>query len=179
MKKYIFLLFMLTNFLAHSQFGGMRNQGMRQQIPQTPQKAPEPNFNIEKYLGLIIYEDIDKAAKKSSINLSSDEGKQFSKLLTNYNKKVKDISRINSFTMRSTKEMVENFQKNAMESGDRSNQIAVQKTIMENLKPISETLKVEDLALAKSLKEILSEKQYKKWLKYNRKIGKFIPKPQE
>lgn len=179
MKKYILLIFILTSFYTYSQFGSMRNQGMRQQMPQTQQKPPEPNFKVEKYLGLIIYEDIEKAAKKSSIKLSSNEGKQFSKLLKKYNKKIKDIRRINSFTMRSTKEMVENFQKKARETGDVSNQVSVQKTMMENLKPISETLKVEDLALAKSLKEILSEKQYKKWLKYNRKIGKLIPKAQK
>lgn len=179
MKKYIFILFVLTSFIAHSQFGGMRNQGMRQQMPQTSQQAPEPNFNVEKYLGIFIYDDIEKAAKKSSIKLSSDEGKQFSNLLIKYNKKIKDIRRINSFTMRSTKEMVESFQKNAMSTGDISNQQEIQKKMIENLKPIAQTLKTEDLKLVKSLKKLLSEKQYNKWIKYNRKKGKFFPKVAE
>ena len=179
MKKYIFIFFVLTSLLAHSQFGGMRNQRMRQQMPQTPQQAPEPNFQVEKYLGIVIYDDIEKAAKKSSIKLSSDEGKQFSNLLTNYNKKIKDIRRINSFTLRSTKEMVESFQKNARSTGDLSNQEKIQKKMVENLKPIAETLKTEDLKLVKSLKELLSEKQYGKWIKYNRKQGKFFPKEEE
>lgn len=174
MKKYIFLLFVFTSFLAQSQFGGMRNQRQRQ-MPQTQRTPPEPNFKIDRYIGIVFY-DIKKAAKKSSVKLKSKEGKVFSSALTKYNKDVKDIRRINSFTLRSTKEMVENFQKKARDTGDFSNQIEVQKKMGENLKPIVETLKVEDMKLVKTLKEILSEKQYKKWIKYSRKIGKLFPK---
>jgi len=46
MKKYIFLLFVFTSFLAQSQFGGMRNQRQRQ-LPQTQTTPPEPNFKID------------------------------------------------------------------------------------------------------------------------------------
>lgn len=180
MKKYIFLLFVFTSFIAQSQFGNQGMRGQRQrQIPQTQQQAPKPNFQVERYLGIVIYDDIKKAAKKSSIKLSSEEGKKFSSILTAYNKQVKDIRRINSFTLKSTKEMVENFQKNATKTGDFSKQLEVQKTMAENLKPIAETLKVEDLKLVKSLKSILSKKQYKKWIKYNRKQGKIFPSDDE
>jgi hypothetical protein len=179
MKKYIFLLFVLTSFLAHSQFGGIRNRNQGQpQIPQQ-QQTPKPNFEVEKYLGIVIYEDIERVAKKTGIKLSSDKGKQFSTLLTTYNKKIKDIRRINSFTMKSTKQMVESFQKNAIATGDLSNQAEVQKKMSENLKPIAEAMKVEDLSLLKSMKKILSEKQQKKWLKYSRKKGKRFPKEKE
>lgn len=174
MKKYIFLLFVFTSFVAQSQFGGMRNQRQRQ-LPQTQTTPPEPNFKIDRYIGIVIY-DINKTAKKSGIKLSSKEGKLFSSTLKSYNQEVKDIRRINSFTLRSTKEMVENFQKKARETGDFSNQIEIQKKMGENLKPIVETLKVEDKKLVKILKENLSEKQYNKFLKYSRKIGKIFPK---
>ena len=177
MKKYIFLLLIFTSFITYSQFGGMRNQRQRQ-MPQTPQQAPEPDFKVEKYIGIIIY-DIEKAAKKTGVKLSSDKGKKFSGLLTKYNKEVKDIRRINSFTLRSTKEMVENYQKKVAKTGDLTDQVKVQKKLADNLKPISETLKVEDEDLSKKLKEILTTKQYKKWLKYNRKQGKFLPKEEK
>lgn len=179
MKKYLLILTLLTSFLAHSQLnrGGMRNS-RQNQMNQTPRKAPEPNFQVEKYLGIVIY-DIEKAAKKSSIKLSSEEGKKFKTLLTKYNKEIKDIRRINSFTLRSTKEMMENFQKNAQKNGDFSDRTKVQKKMIENLTPISETLRTKDRALDKSIKEILSEKQYKKWIKYNRKMYKVFPKDEE
>jgi hypothetical protein len=48
--------------------------------------------------------------------------------------------------------------------------------MVENLKPISDTLKEEDRKLNTLIKNILSEKQYKKWLKYNKKMSKIFPK---
>lgn len=179
MKKYLIVLTLLTSFLANSQLnrGGMRNGRQRQMI-QNPRKAPEPNFQVEKYLGIVIY-DIEKAAKKSSIKLSSEEGKKFSSLLKKYNREIKDIRRINSFTLKSTKEMMENFQKNAQKNGDFSDRTKVQQTMVKNLTPISEALRVKDRVFDKSIKELLSEKQYKKWLKFNRKMYKVFPKDEE
>lgn len=179
MKKYIILIFTFISFTSYSQFqnGGMQGQRQRQ-MPQTQRAAPEPNYEVEKYLGIVVY-DIEKAAKKSGVKLSSEEGKKFSEALTVYNKKIKDLRRINSFTLKSTKEMVENFQKKAIETGDNTGQIEIQKTMMEDLKPISEALKNEDLKFDASIKTILSEKQYEKWIKYNRKLYKVFPEPEE
>lgn len=161
-------------FTAEAQYGNGQRQDLRRR--QASQQEPKkPKFEIENYLGIVVY-DIKKAAKKSSIKLSSKEGKQFSKIITDYNQSIKDISRINSFVLRSTKEMVENFQKNALKTGDFSKQPKVYKTMSENLKPIAETLKIEDLKLDKTLKETLSEKQYKKWIKYNKKLNKVFQK---
>lgn len=150
--------------------GGMQNQRQRQRI-QTPDKAPDPKFEVEKYLGIVVY-DLEKAAKKSSVKLTSEEGKSFSKIITSYNNKIKQIRRINSFTLRSTKEMVENFQKNAIKNGDFSKQATIQKKMAEDLKPISETMKEEDQKLDADVKKILSEKQYDKWIRYNKKLNK-------
>ena len=174
MKKYVLLIFAFTSLIAHSQYNnGMGNQRQRQ-MNQTPRKAPDPKFEVEKYLGILIY-DIEKYAKKSSIKLSSEEGKKFSEVLTKFNKKLKDFRRINSFTLDSTREMVENFQKNAQKSRDFSERANIQKVMAENLKPISETLRVYDKELDTTMKQILSEKQYKKWIKYNRKNYKVFP----
>ena len=182
MKKIIVLFIALISYSSHSQYGG-RNQGNRQnqrqqQMTQTPRNPPKFNYEIEKYLGIVIY-DIKKAAKKSNIKLTSKEGEKFSKTLTKYNKDIKDIRRINSFTLKSNKEMVENFQRNAQKTRDASGQKQIQKTMAESLKPISDTLKTEDLKLDKTMKELLSDKQYKKWIKYNRKLYKFFPKVEE
>lgn len=177
MKKYVFLLFVFTSFLTQAQFGGMRNQ-RQQQMPQTQQQPPKPNYEVEKYLGIVIY-DIEKALKKSSIKPSSNVGKEFSSTLKNYNRKVSDIKRINTFTLRSTKEMVENFQAKVQKTGDYSDKPKVDKAMIDNLKPISETLKVEDLILDKKIRGLLSKKQYKKWIKHNRKLYKVFPKPEE
>jgi 5-hydroxyisourate hydrolase-like protein (transthyretin family) len=185
MKKIILFLILGCAFTAQGQYGNNQRNGQRggqrqqrQQMSQTPQKAPKPKFEVEKFLGIIVY-DINKAAKKSSIKLSSKVGKEFSKVLTKFNKDIKGITRINSFSLRETKEMVESFQKKAMDTGDYSNQRNVQKKMNERLKPIAVTLRVEDRKLDKIMKVLLSEKQYKKWIKYNKKKHKIFPKEEE
>lgn len=172
MKKLILLLALITfgNLKAQMMNGGMQNQRQRQMM-QTPEKAPEPNFDVELYLGIVVY-DIEKTANKISVKLTSDEGKTFSDILTNYNNKIKQIKRINSFTLNSSKELVENFQKNAIKNRDFSNQAEVQKKLAADLKPISETLKTEDQKLDADIKKMLSEKQYEKWIKFNKKLNK-------
>ncbi|MCL7752556.1 hypothetical protein [Polaribacter sp. Z022] len=176
MKKIILLIILFCAFSAQAQYGYGNGRNQRQrQMPQTQPKAQDPDFPIEKYLGIVKY-DIKKAAKKSSIKLSSKEGKEFSKILTTYNKDIKDITRINSFLIKSTKQMVDNFQKSAMASGDFSNQAKIRKKMIENLLPLSTILKEEDTKLDKSIKGLLSEKQYKKWIKYNKKLYKVFPK---
>ena len=178
MKNFILLIILLFAFTAQAQYGNGSSRQRQNQMPQTEQKAPEPDFNVERYIGIVNY-DIEKAAKKSSVKLSSTEGQEFSRVLTKYNKDIKDITRINTFVLRSTKDMVENYQKTVMKTGDNSSQKKVMTTMSENLKPISEILKKEDRELDKTIKALLSEKQYKKWIKYNRKIYKVFPKEEE
>ncbi|MGJ8762360.1 MAG: hypothetical protein ACSHXA_17620 [Polaribacter sp.] len=179
MKKIFLVLILGYAYTAQAQYGYGDSQSRRQnQMMQTEQKAPEPNFDVERYIGIVNY-DIEKAAKKSSIKLTSKEGQEFSRVLTKYNKDIKDITRINTFVLRSTKDMVENYQKTVMKTGDNSSQKKVMTTMSENLKPISEILKKEDRELDKTIKALLSEKQYKKWIKYNRKIYKVFPKEEE
>lgn len=176
MKKIIFFLILGSAFAAQAQYGYGNGQRQRQrQTVQAPQEAPKPNFDVKKYLGVIVYEP-EKAARKSGVKLKTKVGDQFCKMVTDYNKSIKDITRINSFLLRSTKDVVEGFQRNAIKSGDFSEQPNVLKKMNENLKPISETLKVEDKKLDTSMKKLLSKKQYEKWIKYNKRRQKFFTK---
>ena len=179
MKNIIYLFVILFALNIQAQLGnrgGLR--GNRNPIPQQQTTPKAPEFEVEKYVGFIEY-DIEKAAKKTGINLTSNKGKKFASLLGRYNRDTRDINRINSFTLRNTKEMVESFQQKAIETGDLSNQQKVQKTMVENLKPIVETIKDEDNKLDIKIKPLLSEKQYKKWVKYNKKFNKVIKKKEE
>ncbi len=175
MKSVLCFFFILFVIQTHAQFGG---RGMRNQIPQTQNTPKAPEFEVERYVGIIYY-NTGKAAKKSGIDLFSKKGKQFVSLLKTYNRDTDQIKRINSFTLRSTKEMVENFQKNALKTGDLSNQKKVQKAMVDNLKPIAEAIKAEDKKLDDKIVALLSEKQYKKWIKHNKKNHKLVPKRKE
>ena len=174
MKNIIFFLVFGSAFTVRAQYGYGNGQRQQQrQTVQAPQEAPKPNFDVRKHVGIIVYET-EKAAKKSGIKLKSKQGAKFYKIVTDYNKSIKDITRINSFLLKSTKDMVEGFQKKALKSGDFSEQLKVIKKMNEDLKPISETLKVEKEKLYTSMKGLLSEKLYKKWIKYNKKRQNFF-----
>lgn len=182
MKNYLTtLLLFFIGLTSYAQMGGMgMNRGMGMGTQRIRNMAPtqntsKPDFQIEKQLGIVIY-DIEKAAKKSKLKINSDEGKQFQSILTMYNRTIRDFRRINSFTLRSTKELVDNYQKQAEESRDFSGFEKIQKQVAESLKDIRETLKSEDIKLDKQIKLLLSDKQYKKWISYNRSIKKFFPK---
>jgi hypothetical protein len=75
--------------------------------------------------------------------------------------------------------MVENFQKNAIKNGDFSKQAKIRKEMNVRLKPIGEVILEEDRKLNDTIKKLLSEKQYKKWIKYNRKNYKFFREEQK
>lgn len=172
MKKIILLLILGATFTAQAQYRNGQRQGQRQRMqPQTQQTPPKPKFEPEKYLNIITY-DIKKTAKKSGVKLSSEQGETFAKILTTHNKSIKDISRINSFTFKSMKKLAESSQALAQKSGDYSKLREVQKTVNKSFKPIIETLKKEDKELNKAIKKLLRQKQFKKWIKYNKKLNK-------
>ena len=175
MKKILLLILLYSSYTTQAQFNNNGRQRVRDYTQQTQQKAAEPDFKIKRYLGIVNY-DINRAAKRSSLKINSEEGKKFSEVLTIYNKRIKDISRINTFLLSSTKEMIDNYQKETRKTGDYSNQNKVKVKMNENLKSLTETLKKEDKILDTSIKKILSKKQYKKWIKYNKKIYKIFPK---
>ncbi len=170
MKKLVLFLYLfLISFIINAQSTSLSDS--RSIFNQY--NTEEPEFDINKYVGIFNY-DLKKSAKKTNVKLNTKEGEQFSKLLTNHNKKIKDIERINSFILRSTKEMVENFQKNVLKTGDISNQQKVAKELKENTLPIYKLLKQENDLLNSKMNEFLSEKQLKKWKKYNKNLFPII-----
>ncbi len=70
--------------------------------------------------------------------------------------------------------MVENFQKNVLKTGNLSNQQKVAKELKENTLPIYKLLKQENDLLNNEMNEFLSEKQLKKWKKYNKNLFPII-----
>lgn len=170
MKKLVLFLYLfLISFIVNAQIRSITETGST----FNHQKVDDPEFDINQYVGIFNY-NIKKSAKKTSVKLNTKEGEQFSKLLTNHNKKIKDIERINSFILKSTKEMVENFQKNVLKTGNLSNQQKVAKELKENTLPIYKLLKQENDLLNNEMNEFLSEKQLKKWKKYNKNLFPII-----
>lgn len=70
--------------------------------------------------------------------------------------------------------MVENFQKNVLKTGNLSNLQKIAKELKENTLPIYKLLKQENDLLNNKMNEFLSEKQLKKWKKYNKNLFPII-----
>ena len=58
MKKIFLVLILGYAFTAQAQYGYGDSQSRRQnQMMQTEQKAPEPNFDVERYIGIVNYDN--------------------------------------------------------------------------------------------------------------------------
>lgn len=167
MKKLLFLFFFLS---AVSVFAQFRNpgRGIRQAPAPNQNQAAPFEFNPEKAIGITVY-DIERAAKKIGLKKSKDEFKTFKNTLYKFNKEIKGLTRINSFTFSQVKQNVESAQKLATESRDYTILTNAYKEASTTFKPIVDVVVEKEKKLDASLKAFLSKKQFAKWEKYKRK----------
>ena len=176
MKKIILLLLLFFSYSISAQYYNNRDSRRRTRIQNTHvDKRPDNSsvFNINRYLGIVIY-DSEKAVKKIGLKPKSEKGKKVKALITEFNKSLKQVIRINTFTFKEVKNYVEASAKKAKKTGDYSEGEKVQKTLKDTLKPFADILEEKETDLDNSLKEILSEKKYKKWNKFKKKAKKTI-----
>lgn len=169
MKKYL-ILFALLFFtvLVSAQFNRNSNRN-RRAIPntRTPQKPPE--FNLQKTIGLNIY-DIEKALKKIGVKKSDDKFVEVTSVFRTFNKKNKELSRLNSFAFSEVKNSIEYAQKQTRKTRDVS---FVQKAYKEmgiTFKDLIKKLADREKQLDVTLQPLLSKKQFKKWKKYKIRV---------
>ena len=125
------------------------------------QKAQK--FNASNVAGIFYY-DIDKAIKKTKVK---KEEKQLSvkKIIKNYNLKIKEISFLNSQKFSDLNLVVNSGSKNILPE----ERMKMRKKVNEIIRPIRDEIHELEKELNNNLEEILTEKQFKKWLKYQKK----------
>lgn len=173
MKGNFFLLIIIISINISAQVGGRRS--VNNQIPQAQTTPKAPEFKVKRYVGIVKY-DVEKIIKKLTIKKGSKQWREFEDGLNIYNRNIYQIETINNFTLGNTKELFEKFQQKVIETGDLSDQQKVQQKLAENLKPVIDAITIEDKKLNDKIIKILSEKQYRKWVRYNKKLYKLIPK---
>jgi len=123
-----------------------------------------PEFNAVKAAGLINYE-LDEVTKKLKIK-EEESQKEVAEALKDYNSKIDELSFEHALTFR---DLEADFDKNlaiAMQRRDRSQMSGVKAQIEEVIPPIRKQVAIEEQVLNEAMAEILTEKQNKKWLKY-------------
>lgn len=159
MKKYIYLFIMLQNYFIFS-------QGNSKPV----------KFDTKKTAKLFYYninEVKEKVKVKKDIVL-----KQTNKALREYNDKIKNISFLNFNKIKELDLLVNSSQKLVRSNPDL--RLKIRKQINETVYPIRDSIKVNEDKLNNKLKNILSSKQYKRWLKHQKKIkSKLLPQKPE
>lgn len=175
MKK----LVLLTLILFSVSITAQRRSGSRgvssRELTNTNSLNP-PEFKPNEVAGLIFY-DLKKAYKKVSVKDLSDEGKKMAKAINTYNKSIRDIQRINKFSLNELKTVYSVAIKDIIDNRNYTKMTAAQKHIKTVLDPIKKESFKKDSILNVQLKEFLSKKQFKKWVKFSNKIKqRSIPK---
>ena len=171
MKKIFFLFILLLS--SALTFGQMRGQ----QAGQSQSQASMPKFKAENFAGILKY-DAENIFKKISIK-DNNIKKDFNKPLNVYNKKIDEIIFLNTPKLEKIEREVNLQRENAMASKDRQAMMIVMEEARIKLTPIKKEVIEANKNLNLELSKILSEKQYKKWLKYQKKKEKSLkPKTQ-
>ncbi|MBU3012178.1 hypothetical protein KO506_12245 [Polaribacter vadi] len=161
MKHIFFAALLLVNSLIFSQ--GMRNGGggMNQQNRQGETREVK-EFKASEAAGIFYYET-DVVIKK--IKVKDDQLKiKVKKVISNYNFKVKEIAFLNSVKFSDLNVVVNT----SMSSGNREEGVKMREKVEEVIKPVKEEILIHEEELNKNLENILSEKQFKKWVKYQK-----------
>lgn len=174
MKKGILLsLFVLSFLTVEAQQVLPNGQRMRQRVvnrtPGTTSAQRNPEFNVEKAIGLTIY-DIERITKKVGIKKSNDNYNKVEKIFKDFNKEMNQVKRINGFLLSQAKSKVESAQTQVLETREYSILEKAYKEVSEGFKPITAEIKTQEEGLDKKLKEVLSDKQFKKWKKLQTKM---------
>lgn len=169
-KSLIFVLFILFNLAAEAQMiPGRQRQRVVNRTPGTTTAQRNPEFNVEKAVGLTIYE-VDRITKRLSIKESADNYKKIVTIFNKFNREIRDVKRINGFLLNQAKTKIETAQSDVLETRNYAILEKAYKEVSEGFKPIAEEIKVKEKALDSVLKPVLSTKQFKKWKKLQTKI---------
>lgn len=123
----------------------------------------------------IFYYNIDEVITKIKVKKEDTKNKVSQELRT-YNNKIKDIEFLNSMKLKEVETVVNNLGPQSRTNADIRDRI--RKLIETTIPPVRDTVFAREKELNQKMEVVLSEKQYKKWLKYQRNLREsLLPKP--
>lgn len=167
-KQLLAAFFVLFTLTAEAQF--QRRQRVVNRNPVTQQQKP-PAFNVERAIGLTVY-DIDLIIKKLKLSQSSENYNKIVTVFNAFNKQQRELNRIHSFSFSEAKKKIEAAQKDVMKSRNYAVLEKAYKEVSEGFLPITEQIKEREEQLDKDLEPLFSKKEFKKWKKLQLKIKK-------
>ena len=171
MKKLLFLFILL--FQSSLSFAQMQGQRSSQGQGQTS----IPVFKAKNIAGILKYDE-DNIYKKLGIKDNVLKGKIY-KSLSEYHKKIDEILFLNNPKLEKVENKVNVQREIATANKDRQAMMEIMDEARKELAPIKKEVIDANKILNLELEKILSEKQYKKWIKYQANQKKSLkPKTQ-
>tara|TARA_R110002073_G_scaffold123234_1_gene266759 strand:+ start:55062 stop:55586 length:525 start_codon:yes stop_codon:yes gene_type:complete len=171
MKRNLILIgFLFFTMLASAQFN--RNRGRTANVrPDTRTQQKPPEFNVEKTIGLNIY-NIEKTLKRIGVKKPKDKVKKISSIFSTFNKKNGELARLNSFAFSETKNNIEYALKQTQKTQNTSFMQKAYKDMATSFEGIIKELVEREKQLDAALEPLLSKKQFKKWKSYKVRLRK-------
>jgi len=130
-------------------------------------KRELPKFNAENAIGILMY-DFERVLKKTKIKKAKKKSR-LAKIISDYNHTIAEIKFLHSDDLRATENFVALKRAIAMTNRDRDAMHYIQQETMEKLTHIKHKVRKAERVLNNKLTLILSEKQYHKWNRFQRK----------
>jgi len=163
MKKVFFIAVLVLSIGLNAQPpGGGGGRSQQNQNRQGGEKREIKKFKASDVAGIFYY-DTEKVVKKLKVK-KEEKQSLITKALRNYNFKIKEILFLNSEKFSDLDVLV-----NSMPKGkDNDARLELREKVEEIIRPIRDSVHENEKELNLILKDLLSEKQFKKWLKYQK-----------
>jgi len=164
MKNILFLVFCFITLVTTNaqRRGGGLPQG--RQAVQGNQAREIPEFNASNVVGVIKYDEV-LIIKKLKVKDDSDKN-AIKQAISKYNREIDELALFYKDSLDAVNTLINTVAKNAMQNGDREIMQNVRRVTQSKMRPIREAVRNNEMVLNESMKAILDEKQFEKWLKY-------------
>lgn len=181
MKRILLIALLLANFSYYAQ--GQRGGNGVGRPPQNQNRQGGNEREVKEFkasdIAGIFYYDVEKVIKKIKVKDEQTQNK-VKKALKDYNFKIKEIAFLNSDKFNDLDEIMKmqkgknKRQGNRNNNNDLENPVTNQKEgirskVQKVIRPVREEIRQNEVILNETLTAFLSEKQNKKWLKYQKK----------
>jgi hypothetical protein len=156
--------FALVSVNAQRRDGGENPQG--RQGGQGNQTREMPEFNASNVAGILKYDNV-LVAKKLKVKEDSVK-KSIHQALSKYNNEIDEIAVLYKDSLDAVNLLMNTAAKDAMRNGNREMMQNLRRVVQQKIKPVRERVKKNEMTLNESMKVVLVEKQYEKWMKFQR-----------
>lgn len=133
---------------------------------QGGQQRGMPEFNASNVVGIFKYDDV-LVVKKLKVKKDSDKN-NIKIAISKYNREMDELALFYKDSLDAVNTLVNTVARSAMQNDDREIMQNVRRVTQSKMRPVREAVKNNEIVLNELMEAILDEKQFEKWLKYQK-----------